>query len=122
LCLEAKEGPSALSGSVILLEGHVARPDQRATAPSVVGAGPPKKGWMAVEALGVVVMEEVVVAWLIGSEESTSSNHCMSLALRSLLSGPTAQPDIRVVQSSQLLATYISTYSLLIYILPPKEQ
>ena len=41
-----------------------------------------------------VVMEEEVVAWLIGSEESTSSYHSMSLALRSLPSDPTAQSDI----------------------------
>ena len=35
-----------------------------------------------------------MVAVLIGSEESTSSYHSMSLASRSLLSGPTAQSDI----------------------------
>ena len=42
----------------------------------------------------VVVIEEGVVALLIGSEESTSSYHSMSSALRSLPSGPTAQSDI----------------------------
>ena len=48
---------------------------------------------MVVEELAVV-MEEAVVTWLIGSEESTSSYHSMSLALRSLPSDPTAQSDI----------------------------
>ena len=48
---------------------------------------------MVVEEL-VVVIEEGVVALLIGSEESISSYHSMSLALRSLLSGPTAQSDM----------------------------
>ena len=42
----------------------------------------------------MVVIEKGVVALLIGSEESTSSYHSMSLALRSLPSGPTAQSDI----------------------------
>ena len=42
----------------------------------------------------MVVIEEGMVALLIGSEESTSSYHSMSLALRRLPSGPTAQSDI----------------------------
>ena len=35
-----------------------------------------------------------MVAWLIGSEESASSYHSMSLASGSLPSGPMAQSDI----------------------------
>jgi hypothetical protein len=48
---------------------------------------------MVAEELAVVV-EEGVAACLIGSKESTSSYHSMSFALRSFLSGPTAQSDI----------------------------
>ena len=84
-----------LLGLVILREGCVAHSERQAAVTSVVGAGSPqKKGCMVVEESRVVVMEAVVVAWLIGSEESASSNHRMSLASRSLPSDPTAQPDI----------------------------
>jgi len=44
--------------------------------------------------VATLVVEEGVVVWLIGSEESASSNHTMSLASRSLPSGPRAQSDI----------------------------
>ena len=42
----------------------------------------------------LVVVTEGVVAWLIGSEASASSYQSMSLASRSLPSGPMAQSDI----------------------------
>ena len=42
----------------------------------------------------LAVVTEGVVAQLIGSEESASSYHSMSLASRSLPSGPRAQSDI----------------------------